>query len=321
MSVYADGTIYESEISMFSVFTGILSENVADTITEVISDNVEVVTWDVLVEYFHDSLPTILDFLVKLIIAIIVLLVGRRIIRFVRKCFCRFLDKTNLDTGLKQFFDKFVGVALHFVLILIVLGHFGITASSVIAIIGSAGLSIGLALQGTLSNFAGGVLILMLRPFKVGDYIKEDTSGNEGRVQEIQLFYTKLVTLDNKVVIVPNANLTSSSLTNMTNQDRRRVDIKVGISYSADIREAKRVIETVLAGEQKRIEDEPYKIYVDELADSSVVIGTMTWVRTEDYYEVKWRLTENIKYALDENNIEIPFPQVTVTYAQQGENQ
>ncbi|MCD8108533.1 MAG: mechanosensitive ion channel family protein [Clostridiales bacterium] len=306
---------------MFSVFTGILSENVADTITEVISDNVEVVTWDVLVEYFHDSLPTILDFLVKLIIAIIVLLVGRRIIRFVRKCFCRFLDKTNLDTGLKQFFDKFVGVALHFVLILIVLGHFGITASSVIAIIGSAGLSIGLALQGTLSNFAGGVLILMLRPFKVGDYIKEDTSGNEGRVQEIQLFYTKLVTLDNKVVIVPNANLTSSSLTNMTNQDRRRVDIKVGISYSADIREAKRVIETVLAGEQKRIEDEPYRIYVDELADSSVVIGTMTWVRTEDYYEVKWRLTENIKYALDENNIEIPFPQVTVTYAQQGENQ
>ncbi|MCC8082218.1 MAG: mechanosensitive ion channel [Lachnospiraceae bacterium] len=321
MSVYADGTIYKSEISMFSVFTGILSENVADTITEVISDNVEIVTWDVLVEYFHESLPTILDFLVKLIIAIIVLLVGRRIIRFVRKCFCRFLDKTNLDTGLKQFFDKFVGVALHFVLILIVLGHFGITASSVIAIIGSAGLSIGLALQGTLSNFAGGVLILMLRPFKVGDYIKEDTSGNEGRVQEIQLFYTKLVTLDNKVVVVPNANLTSSSLTNMTNQDRRRVDIKVGISYSADIREAKRVIETVLAGEQKRIEDEPYKIYVDELADSSVVIGTMTWVRTEDYYEVKWRLTENIKYALDENNIEIPFPQVTVTYAQQGENQ
>ncbi len=296
-------------------FGGILSQDVADTITEVISDNVEVVSWDVLMQYLQDSLPTVLDFLVKLIIAIIVLLVGRRIIRFVRKCLRRFMDKSNLDTGLKQFFDKFVYVALHFVLILAVLGRFGITASSVIAIIGSAGLSIGLALQGTLSNFAGGVLILLLRPFKVGDYIREDTSGNEGRVQEIQLFYTKLVTLDNKVVIVPNANLTSSSLTNMTNQDRRRVDIKVGISYNADIREAKQVIEAVLSAEEKRLEDEPYKIYVDELADSSVMIGTMVWVPTEDYYEVKWRLTENIKYALDENHIEIPFPQVTVTYA------
>lgn len=299
-------------------FAGVLSQDVADTVTEVISENVDIVSWDMLRQYLQESMPTVLDFLMKLIIAIIVLLVGRRIIKFVRKCLLRFLDKSNLDTGLKQFFDKFVYVALHFVLILAILGRFGITASSVIAIIGSAGLSIGLALQGTLSNFAGGVLILLLRPFKVGDYIKEDTSGNEGKVQEIQLFYTKLVTLDNKVVVVPNANLTSSSLTNMTNQDRRRVDIKVGISYHADIREAKQVIEDVLAGEEKRLTEEPYKIYVDELAESSVVIGTMVWVHTEDYYEVKWRLTENIKYALDENHIEIPFPQVTVTYEKQS---
>lgn len=299
---------------MLFAFTGVLSQEVSDTITDVISENVEVVSWDVLQQYLQDSLPTVLDFLVKLIIAIIVLLVGRRIIRFVRKCLRRFMDKSSLDTGLKQFFDKFVNVALHFVLILVVLGRFGVTASSVIAIIGSAGLSIGLALQGTLSNFAGGVLILMLRPFKVGDYIKEDTGGNEGKVMEIQLFYTKLVTLDNKVVVVPNSNLTSSSLTNLTNQDRRRVDIKVGISYHADIREAKRVIGEVLESEQKRLTEEPDKIYVDELAESSVVIGIMVWVRTEDYYEVKWRLTENIKYALDENRIEIPFPQVTVTY-------
>ncbi len=296
----------------------VLTQDVADTISETVQNNVNFISWDTFVQYFQDSLPTALDFCMKVIIAVIVLLIGRKVIKVLMKFIKRSLEKSKLEPEIQNHLARVINVVFHCILILIVLGKFGITASSVIAIVGSAGLSIGLALQGTLSNFAGGVLILMLHPFKVGDYIKEDTSGNEGQVLDIQLFYTKLVTLDNKVIVVPNANLTSSSLTNMTQEDKRRVDIKVGISYHADIRQAKEVISNVVEAEELLLPGEPVKIYVDELAESSVVIGIMVWVATGDYWPVKWRLTENIKYALDDNGIEIPFPQVTVSYAEEN---
>ena len=214
----------------------ILAQNLTDEVTDVVTDNVTFWSWDTIVKYFEDSFPTVLDFLVKLVIAIIVLLVGRKVIKLVRKFIRKFLNKTNWDEGVKQFLDNMCNVGLHFVLIMLVLGKFGITASSVIAVIGSVGLSVGLALQGTLSNFAGGVLILILKPFKVGDYICEDTHGNEGTVSEIQLCYTKLLTVDNKTVVLPNGSLSNSSLTNLTQQNKRRIDITVGISYDADIR-------------------------------------------------------------------------------------
>ena len=265
-------------------------------------------------KYFEDSFPTVLDFLVKLVIAIIVLLVGRKVIKLVRKFIRKFLNKTNWDEGVKQFLDNMCNVGLHFVLIMLVLGKFGITASSVIAVIGSVGLSVGLALQGTLSNFAGGVLILILKPFKVGDYICEDTHGNEGTVSEIQLCYTKLLTVDNKTVVLPNGSLSNSSLTNLTQQNKRRIDITVGISYDADIRLAKQVISDVLEQEKNCMtNEEPYYVFVDSLGDSAVVIGIRVWVKTEDYWETRWRITENVKYALDEHQIEIPFPQVSVS--------
>ena len=291
----------------------LLTSELAQEVTETVSDNFKFWSWDMLMHYFQDSLPGVLDFLVKLLIAVIVLLVGRKVIKIVRRFFRKVLERTSWDQGVKQFFDNLCNAALHFALIMIVLGKFGITASSVIAIIGSVGLSVGLALQGTLANFAGGVLILILKPFKVGDYIVEDTHHNEGTVTEIQLFYTKLLTIDNQTVILPNGNLSNCSLTNLTQQDKRRVDIKVGISYHADIRLAKTVIESVLEAEEKRLKDEAYHVYVDSLGDSAVVIGSRVWVKTEDYWDVKWRITENIKYVLDENKIEIPYPQVAVT--------
>ena len=292
----------------------ILAQNLSSEVTDAVSDNINFWSWDTIVKYLEDSFPTVLDFLVKLIIAIIVLLVGRKVIRLIRKFIRRFLDKTSWDEGVKQFLDNICRVGMHFILIMMVLGKFGITASSVIAVIGSVGLSVGLALQGTLSNFAGGVLILILKPFKVGDYIVEDTHGNEGTVSEIQLCYTKLLTIDNKTVVLPNGTLSNSSLTNLTQQNRRRVDITVGISYDADIRQAKQVISDVL--EQEKINmsgEEPYRVYVDSLGDSAVVIGIRVWVKTEDYWETRWRITENVKYALDEHQIEIPFPQVSVS--------
>lgn len=291
----------------------ILAQDLAQEVTEVVSDNVNFWSLDMIIEYFRDSLPTILDFFVKLLLAIIVLLVGRKIIKIIRKFIRKFLEKTTWDEGVKQFFDNLCNAGLHFALIMAVLGKFGITASSVIAVIGSVGLSVGLALQGSLSNFAGGVLILILKPFKVGDYIVEDTHGNEGTVIEIQLFYTKLLTIDNRTVILPNGNLSNTSLTNITQQDKRRIDITVGISYDSDIRLAKSVIEKLVVEEPNRLPNENYDIFVDSLGDSSVNIGLHVWVKMSDYWSTRWRMIENIKYALDENGIEIPFPQVSVT--------
>ena len=242
------------------------SENtIAEEVADAVSDNVKFVSWDTIRNYLLDKTPLIMDFVLKLIIAVIVILVGIRIIKFVRKQVRKILEKTNLDEGLKQFLDHLFNVFLYFVLIMLVLGTFGITASSVIAIIGSVGLSIGLALQGTLSNFAGGVLILLLKPFVVGDYIKEDTNGNEGTVSEIQLFYTKLVTVDNKTVILPNGTLSNCSLTNYTNQDKRMIDLKVGISYQADLKTAKELMEKVMMEEPARLENEEMRVFVSEL--------------------------------------------------------
>ena len=268
---------------------------------------------ELLLSYLKDSLPNFLDFAVEVIIAVIVLLVGRKIIKFLRKFVKKFLDKTTWEEGVKQFIDNAANVAMYVILILLILGEFGITAASVIAVVGSAGLSIGLALQGSLSNFAGGILILILKPFKVGDYIIEDTHGNQGTVTEIQLFYTTLLTIDNQTVVLPNGDLANTSLTNITEQENRRVDIIFGISYNADIKEAKAVIEKVILEEPCRLADQPYNVYVDSLGESAVNIGIRVWVASADYFPAKWRMTENIKYALDENGIEIPFAQLSVT--------
>ncbi len=291
---------------------------VLSSVTDVLSETLEnkedkFYTWNELKEYFAGQIPVVLDFLLNLIVAVIVLLIGIRIIKFIRKLVRKGLAKTNLDEGLKQFIENILHLFLYFVLIMIILANFGITASSVIAIVGSVGLSIGLALQGTLSNFAGGVLILLLKPFKVGDYILEDTNGNEGTVSEIQLFYTKLVTIDNRTVVLPNGALSNCSLTNYTSQDKRMVEIVTGVSYGADLKIAKKVIEDVVMNDPARLLNEDTKVYVAELAESSVNIGMRTWVKTGDYWSAKWRITENIKLALDENSIEIPFPQVNVT--------
>ena len=173
-------------------------------------------------------------------------------------------------------------------------------------------MAIGLALQGSLSNFAGGVLILLLKPFVVGDYIIEDTNGKEGTVKEIQIFYTKLSTIDNKTIVIPNGMLTNNSITNATAKDERQLDLRVAISYDADIRQAKSVIENLLIKDECIIKNEQINVFVHELADNAVVLGIRAWVKNEEYWETRWRLLEEIKLLLDENGIEIPYPQMTV---------
>ncbi len=173
-------------------------------------------------------------------------------------------------------------------------------------------MALGLALQGSLSNFAGGVLILLLKPFEVGDYIVEDTNHNEGTVKEIQIFYTKLSTIDNKTIVIPNGILTNNSITNMTAQPERRLNIKIGITYEADLKKAKAVIEQLLYDDECVMKDKEIAVFVDELSDSAVVIGARGWVNNEEFWPTQWRLLEEIKLSFDEERIEIAYPQIAV---------
>lgn len=268
-------------------------------------------------QYVEGKLPGLIDFIIGVILALVVFFIGTQLIKWIRKLIKISMEKGNVDKGVRQFVDSLVKLALYAILIFSIGSKFGLDTTSVAAALASCGVAIGLALQGSLSNFAGGVLILILKPFVVGDYIIEDNKGREGTVKEIQLFYTKLLTVDNKTVIVPNGSLANTSLTNVTAQDKRRLDLSVGISYDADLKKAKQLIEELFRKDEDVLQNEDITVFVDSLGDSSVVIGARGWVQKEAYWTAKWRLTENIKLTLDENGIEIPFNQVVVHMKEQ----
>lgn len=249
---------------------------------------------------------------VRVLLSIIVLFIGIQVIKLIRKIVKNSLSRGNADKGVVQFADSFVKASLYTLLIITIASGFGLDAASILALLGSAGVAIGLAIQGSLANFIGGVLILLLKPFKVGDYIKEDSGGNEGTVTTIELFYTKLTTPDNKVIVLPNGTLANSSLTNVTACDSRRMDLIVGIAYDSDIRQAKEVLQQVLEEDEAVLKDKDHFVYVDELAESAVNIGIRCWFSMDDFWQGKWRVTENVKYALDEAGINIPYPQMEV---------
>lgn len=260
--------------------------------------------------YFESLIPDLFNFALQVIIAIIVYAVGAKLIKMIVKIVRKTLERRNTDIGVIQFLSAVIRYSMYFVLFMVILNLFGIATTSAVAVLGSCGVAVGLALQGSLANFAGGVLILLLKPFVVGDYIIE--GANEGTVYEISIFYTKLKTVDNKVIVIPNGNLSNSSLINVSHMDNRRVDVAVGIAYEADIRKAKDILYKVAEEDPARLPDEDIVVAVDNLGASSVDMTVRIWVKSEDYWPTKWRLTENIKYALDENNISIPYQQIDV---------
>jgi small conductance mechanosensitive channel len=217
------------------------------------------------------------------------------------------MNKRQVDSTIVSFVTNLTYIALLVFVILAALGQLGIQTTSFIAVIGAAGLAIGLALQGSLSNFAAGFLMLIFRPFKVGDHI--EGAGTAGTVEAIQIFTTQLKTPDNKTVIIPNAALTAGNITNYSTKGTRRVDLVFGIGYGDDIDHAKNVIMDVLAKEERILKDPSTMIGVIELADSSVNIAVRPWVRSADYWNVYFNLTENIKKSFDSQGISIPFPQ------------
>ncbi len=246
----------------------------------------------------------------KLTGAIVVWFIGSWIIKLLIKSFNKMLEKGKTDPSLKPFLMGIAGAALKIMLVISVLGMLGIEMTSFIAILGAAGLAIGLALSGTLQNFAGGVMLLIFKPFKVGDVI--DAQGYLGSVSEIQIFNTILKTPDNKTIIIPNGGLSTSSMTNYSTEEKRRVDWTIGVGYGDELDKAKAVIKR-LCDEDTRILDDPEVfIAVAELADSSVNFTVRAWVKAADYWGVYFSMNENVYKTFDKEDLNIPYPQMDV---------
>ena len=277
----------------------------------------EEVDRNVLKQFLRDLPENAFHLGMRVLLALVFLFIGIQCIKLLRSIIKKSLERANADVGVNQFIDSFIKIGSYAILAMMIATSFGVDAASIIAVLGSAGVAIGLALQGSLSNLAGGVLILVLKPFKVGDYIIEDTNKNEGTVTEVQIFYTKLTTPDDKTIILPNGTLANSSLTNVTHTPYRRNDIKIGISYDNDIRTAKKVLQDLLDQDIAVLQDMEKLVFVDDLADSSVVLGVRCWFKNDDYWTGRWRLIEEAKYALEENGISIPYPQVDVHIQQE----
>lgn len=264
------------------------------------------------IEKFLQELPEKAFHLgLRVVLAALAFLIGVQLIRLVRHVLKKTLGRSRVDDSAVSFIDSFVKFGMYFILVLTVASGLGVDAASIIALLGSASVAIGLAVQGSLSNFAGGVLLLILKPFAPGDYIR-DGAGNEGTVESIDVFYTHLITPDHKSIVLPNGTLANGSIINFTKCPTRRLDISVGISYKDDIKRAKAVLIDLLKADSAVLKDEDVLVFVDTLGDSSVILNLRCWTLQSDYWTAKWRLTEETKYALDEAGINIPYPQIDV---------
>ena len=243
----------------------------------------------------------------KIVAAILIFIVGRWVARGLKRLVVRAMKKANVDETLISFVGNLTYVALLAFVVIAAINQLGVQTTSFIAILGAAGLAIGLALQGSLANFAAGVLMIIFRPFKAGDYI--EAAGVAGVVEKIEIFTTKLKTPDNKAIIVPNAKIMGDNITNYSAKTERRVDMIIGVSYGDDLKKVRQVLEEVLANESRVMKEPAPTIGVLELGDNSVNFAVRPWVKTEDYWGAYFDLTETIKRRFDEEGISIPFPQ------------
>ena len=246
----------------------------------------------------------------KIVFALLIWFIGKKLISLSLKLLKKVFDRGSIDVGVVNFTMSIIKFALYAVLILMVIDELGIQTTSLITVFGSAALAVGMSLQGSLSNFAGGVLILIFKPFKVGDYI---VVGNyEGTVRTIEILYTKLTTVDNKVVMLPNGTLSNSNIVNVGAEDFRRLDIEMSIGYSSDLKLSKTLLNTIVNNNPAVIKDRDIKVIVKSLDESCVTLETRVWVKTEDYWDTRFTLLEEYKAEFDKNGIEIPFNQMDV---------
>lgn len=250
------------------------------------------------------------DLVINIITAAVIFAAGLWISKYIRKLIVRVMTKKNIDIMLISFSSNVAYIGLIVIVIIATLSKLGIQTTSLIAIIGAAGLAVGLALQSSLSNFASGIMIIFFRPFRVGDFI--DAGGVSGIVEGIHIFSTLMRTGDNKAITVPNSKITGSNITNFSAKSERRIDLVFGISYDDDIRKTKRVLQELLDKDERILKEPAPIIAVSELGNSSVNLIVRPWVKTDDYWPVYWDLMEAVKLRFDEENITIPYPQQDV---------
>lgn len=282
-------------------------------LTTVVSDKlISNLKSGVIKDYLEKVLPDVLSFFWCVILALIIFFVGKKVIKWIVGLIEKGMNRRRLETGVVQFVRSLLLIVLYIALGLVIFNLFGIATSSIAAAVATLGLTAGLSLQGALSNFAGGVLILLLHPFVVGDYIIEDGHKNEGTVKEISIFYTKLATVDNKIVVIPNGALANSSLTNATKSNIRLMDLVFSISYESDIKTAKDVLYKLAESESRRIDNTEVKVFVKELADSAVILGLRFTVKTDEYWPVRFDILEKAKYDLETAGVVIAYNQLDV---------
>ena len=260
--------------------------------------------------------PKLIDFGGKLLMAIIVYIIGSKVIKFAMKLSDKMMEKSKLDKGVQGFLKSVLKFLLYFVLLVVICGQVGIDTASIITLLGTAGLAFSLALQGSLSNFAGGILILVLKPFTVGDFI--NAQGFEGTVEKIDIFYTTLLTLDNKAVVLPNGTLSNGSIINVTREPMRRLDVKVPIDYSNDIKKATDVLTKVLEKEELRVKEKPVEVIVVEFGDDAIILEIHSWFLKENFAAYRSAVLTDVKKAFDENGLTIPFKQLVVHSSDEG---
>lgn len=262
-------------------------------------------------EMFERYVPVACDYLLRIALVLMIFFVGRKLIKKIVSICDQALKRHGMEVTVRRFFCNVINALGYICMLGILLQTVGLTATSLTALVASAGVAVGLALQGSLSNFAGGVLILLMKPFVIGDYIVQ--GNTEGTVKEIGLVYTELITADNRLIVIPNGTLIDSSIVNVTATGKRRLELSVGIGYKSDLKKAKEVLIRLGENDPARDPENPVNVFVSELAESSVNLGLHVWVSSSEYWNAKWRLTENIKLAFDEEGIEIPFKQVEIS--------
>lgn len=268
--------------------------------------------FSVLESFLEAAWPKAFEIVKIIVVALLIWFIGKKLIKLVLKVAKRAMEKGKVDEGVQSFLMSLVRIALYAILIVVLVGTVGIETTSIAAMFASAGVAIGLALQGSLSNFAGGVLILILKPFKIGDYIV--AKGLEGTVVSIDIFYTKLLTVDNRLVVLPNGSLSNSDLVNVSHEPTRRVDLVASVDYGSDIKKVKAILFDIGSNLEYSFEDEghPVQVYVNSYEASSIDLGLRFWVNAEDYWTAKWEATEQIKEKFDAAGISIPFNQLDV---------
>lgn len=262
--------------------------------------------------YFIDQIPELVGYILKVILAIVFYCVGAKLIRWICRIIKKSLVKTNVAVEAVTFVVSVARAALYMLLIFSIALQFGVNAASVAALLASAGVALGLALQGGLSNIASGVVILFIKPFVAGDYIIESSGGNEGTVKKIELYYTTLTTFDNRMVVIPNSTIANSTITNVTAMDERKLEIILGVSYQADLKRAKEIILLLLQKDEDILGDKEMNVFVAGLTETTVRIGFRAWVNTSRYTKTLWRLNEKIKTGFEEAGIELYRNQVEV---------